>query len=115
MWLNLYGKYQFVKFKIIKLIFNSLFVLFKIELTTPYTKHHKIDGLIKVIQTKKSQAIILCEFSYGRWALLSKEDGVEIKLCRNSMQILNNLLQNVPKDKAQIYLVQSASKYLIRC
>lgn len=92
-----------------------LFVLFRIELTTPHTKHHKIDGLIKVIKTKKNQAIILFEFSYGRQAPLSKEDGDEVKLCRNSMQILNNLLQNVPKDKARIYLVQSASKYLIRC
>ncbi|CAI2198185.1 14456_t:CDS:2, partial [Funneliformis geosporum] len=70
------------------------------------------------IQTKQNQTIILFEFSYGRRAPLSKEDGDEIKLCRNSMRILNNLLHNVPKDKARIYLVQSANglikiKYLI--
>ncbi|CAG8517324.1 1309_t:CDS:2 [Dentiscutata erythropus] len=90
-----------------------------IELTTPHTKNHKMDGLFKVIKTKQSQAVILFEFSYGRRAPESKEDGDEVKLCRNSMRILNNLLQNVPKNIARVYLVQSANglikiKYLVR-
>lgn len=92
-----------------------------IELTTPDTKKHKIDGIFKVIKTtKKSQAIIIVEFSFARKAPETKEDGDQVKLCRNSMRILNKiLLQGVPKDKARVYLIQAVNgdiivKYLVR-
>ncbi|CAG8537838.1 1219_t:CDS:10, partial [Ambispora leptoticha] len=83
-----------------------------IELTTPNTKKHKIDGLIKMINSiQKNQTIVLIEFSYGRRAPLSKIEGDEVKLCRNSMRVLNKLLKETPKDVAQIYLVQTASSF----
>ncbi|CAG8568948.1 2276_t:CDS:10 [Ambispora gerdemannii] len=85
-----------------------------IELTTPDTKNHKIDELFKVIKTtQKNQAIIIVEFSFGRRAPLTKEDNDQVKLCRNSMRILNKLLQSVPKDKARVYLIQAVNGYII--
>ena len=89
--------------------FNSLFISLRIELTTPDTKKHKIDGIFKVIKTtQKSQTIIIVEFSFARKEPETKEDGDQVKLCRNSMRILNKiLLQGVPKDKARVYLIQA--------
>ncbi|CAI2178565.1 2598_t:CDS:2, partial [Funneliformis geosporum] len=86
-----------------------------IELTTPDTKQHKIDGIFKAIKTtQKSQAIIIVEFSFARNAPEAKENGDQIKLCRNSMRILNKvLLQGVPKDKARVYLIQAVNGYII--
>ena len=61
---------------------------------------------------KKSQAIIIVEFSFGRKAPETKEDGDQVKLCQNSMWILNKiLLQGVPKNKAHVYLIQAVSEY----
>ncbi|CAG8787984.1 31161_t:CDS:1, partial [Racocetra persica] len=57
-----------------------------------------MDKLVKVIKTKQSQAIILFKFLYSRRAPKSKKDRDEVKLYRNSMRILNNLLQNISKD-----------------
>jgi len=57
--------------------------------------------------TGKVQVIIIVEFSYGRKVPLSKKDGDQLKLCRNTMRILNRLLKTVPKDRARVYLVQS--------
>ncbi|CAG8601791.1 16912_t:CDS:2, partial [Acaulospora colombiana] len=85
-----------------------------LRLTIPDAKKHKIDGLFKVIKAKqKNQAIIIVEFSFGRKAPLTKEDGDQVKLCQNSMRILNKLLQDVPKDKARVYLVQAVNGYII--
>nr|CAG8491440.1 14317_t:CDS:10 [Entrophospora candida] len=45
-----------------------------IELTTPSTKKHKFDGILKVIKTKKTnKAIVLIEFSKGKKATEKKE------------------------------------------
>ncbi|CAG8592873.1 8610_t:CDS:2, partial [Acaulospora morrowiae] len=91
-----------------------------IELTTPDTKKHKIDGILKVIKaTEKDQVLVIVEFSFGRRAPLTKEDGDQVKLCRNSMRILNKILQGVPKDKARVYMIQTVNghiiiKYLVR-
>ncbi|KAG9297851.1 hypothetical protein G9A89_006792 [Geosiphon pyriformis] len=91
-----------------------------IEQTTPDTKNHKFDGLYKVIRTtNKNQVIIITEFSYARKTPLSKKNGDQLKLCRNSMRTLNKLLQIVPKGCARVYLVQSFNgfieiKYLVR-
>lgn len=93
-------------------MFVNFSVYFRIELTTPDTKKHKLDGIFKMIKTtQKNQSIIIVEFSFGRRAPLKKEDGDHIKLCRNSMRILNKLLQDVPKEKARVYMVQAVSKY----
>ena len=90
--------------------FNSLFISLRIELTTPDTKQHKIDGIFKIIKT--TQAIIIVEFSFARKEPETKEDGDQVKLCRNSMRILNKiLLQGVPKNKARVYLIQAVSEY----
>ena len=71
-----------------------------------------MDGLVKVIKTtQKNEAIIIVEFSFARRAPLSKEDGDQVKLCRNSMRILNHLLKTMPKEKARVYLIQAVSKY----
>jgi hypothetical protein len=84
-------------------------------LTIPHTKHHKFDGLFKVIRTKsKNQVIIIIEFSSGRKASLTKELNDRVKLCRNAMRVLNDALQTIPREKARIYLVQFVSKYLIK-
>ncbi|CAG8553276.1 6562_t:CDS:2 [Scutellospora calospora] len=102
-------------------IINRLFCMHQdvvdiiwIELTTSNMKKHKIDGLFKMINSiQKDQTIVLIEFSYGRRASLSKIEGDEVKLYRNSMKVLNKLLKETPKDVAQIYLVQTASRYFI--
>src|SRR6266498_804863 len=87
---------------------NSLFISLRVELTTPDTKKHKIDGVFKVIKTtQKHQVVIIVEFSFARRAPLAKEGGDQVKLCRNSMRILNNLLKSIPKEKARVYLVQA--------
>lgn len=39
--------------------------------------------------TEKNQAIIIIKFSFARKAPITKEDGDQVKLCRNSMRILN--------------------------
>ncbi|CAG8742260.1 17644_t:CDS:2, partial [Racocetra persica] len=83
-------------------------------LTTLDTKKHKVDKVFKIIKmTQKNQAFIIVEFSYGRRALLAKENGDQIKLCQNSMRILNRLLENVSKDKAHVYLIQAVNGYII--
>ncbi|CAJ0844668.1 485_t:CDS:10 [Entrophospora sp. SA101] len=92
---------------------NYVFLLLRIELTTPHTKHHKFDGLFKVIRTKlKNQVIIVVEFSSGRKASLTKEHDDHVKLCRNAMRILNAVLQTIPREKARIYLIQFVNSYL---
>jgi hypothetical protein len=85
--------------------------IYRIELTTPDTKQHKIDGVFKAIKTNKNQAIIIVEFSRGRRTSSTKKDGDHVKLSRNAMRILNKLLESVPRDIARVYLVQTASKY----
>ena len=81
-------------------------------MTTPHTKHHKFDGLFKVIRTKlEDQVIVFVEFSSGRKALSTKENDDHVKLCQNAMRILNSTLQTIPREKARVYLVQSVSKY----
>ncbi|CAG8785393.1 5329_t:CDS:2, partial [Gigaspora margarita] len=47
------------------------------RVNNPHTKNHKMNGLVKMIKTKQNQAVILFEFSYGRRASESKEDGDE--------------------------------------
>ena len=61
--------------------------------------------------TDRNQVIIIIEFSFARKASVTKEDGDQVKLCRNSMRILNKLLESVPREKARVYLVQAVSKY----
>ncbi|CAJ0848870.1 8050_t:CDS:2, partial [Entrophospora sp. SA101] len=81
-----------------------------IELTTPSTKKHKFDGVLKVIKTKKTnKAIVLIEFSKGKKATEKKGDD-HVKLCRNAMRILNDLLKTVSKEIARVYIIQSVSK-----
>ena len=78
----------------------------------PFTKKHKFDGILKVIKTKRNnQVIMIIEFSKGRKATTKKRDDDFVKLCRNAMRALNELLKNIPKEKAKIYFIQSVSKY----
>ncbi|CAI2198549.1 13094_t:CDS:2, partial [Funneliformis geosporum] len=91
-----------------------------IELTTPDTKSHKIDGIFKAIKTKReNKALIIIECSKGPKTPEQKKYDDHVKLCRNSMRLLNKVLENVPKNYARIYLVQCAGgyidiKYLVR-
>ncbi|CAJ0826470.1 7734_t:CDS:10 [Entrophospora sp. SA101] len=68
---------------------------------------HKFDGIVKVIKTKKktNKAIVLIEFSKGKKATEKKGDD-HMKLCRNAMRILNNLLKTVSKEIARVYIIQ---------
>ncbi|CAB4427758.1 unnamed protein product [Rhizophagus irregularis] len=72
-----------------------------IELTTPHTKNHKFDGLIKVIRTKlENQVIVVVEFSSGRKASTTKENNDHVKLCRNAMRIFKFNVTNYTKGKS---------------
>ncbi|KAF0361919.1 hypothetical protein F8M41_014088 [Gigaspora margarita] len=81
-----------------------------IEITTPSTKKRKFDGVLKIERGKGRIVIAIIEFSKGIQASLTKEGDDHVKLCRNAMRNLNCLLQSVSKEKARIYLIQSASK-----
>ncbi|CAG8707313.1 15893_t:CDS:2, partial [Acaulospora morrowiae] len=84
-----------------------------IELTTPHTNRHKFDGLFKVLRTRQgNQVIAVVEFSGGRKASSTKENDDHVKLCRNSMRILNFILQTIPREMARIYLIQFVNSYL---
>ncbi|CAJ0905578.1 8399_t:CDS:2 [Entrophospora sp. SA101] len=76
-------------------------------------KKHKFDGILKAIKTKRNnQVIIIIEFSKGRKATPKKRDEDYVKLCRNAMRVLNELLKNIPKEKAKIYFIQSVNGYI---
>ncbi|CAG8596527.1 15904_t:CDS:10 [Gigaspora rosea] len=83
-----------------------------IEITTPSTKKRKFDGVLKIERGKGRIVIAIIEFSKGIQASLTKECDDHVKLCRNAMRNLNCLLQSVSKEKARIYLIQSANGYI---
>ncbi|CAG8725168.1 9644_t:CDS:2, partial [Acaulospora morrowiae] len=91
-----------------------------IEILTRDTKSHKIDGVLKVFQTKKfTQTIIIMEFSYGQYASEDKDTDDQVKLSCNAKRILNKLLDKVPCEKARVYTIQSVNgnisiKYMVR-
>ncbi|CAG8632961.1 11230_t:CDS:2 [Paraglomus occultum] len=58
-----------------------------IEILTRDTKSHKIDGVLKVFQTKKfTQTIIIMEFSCGQYASEDKDTDDLVKLSRNAKE-----------------------------
>ncbi|CAG8727714.1 13265_t:CDS:10 [Dentiscutata erythropus] len=83
-----------------------------IEITTPSTKKRKFDGVLKIERGKGRIIIAIIEFSKGIQASLTKKVDDHVKLCRNAMRNLNCLLQSVSKEKARIYLIQSANGYI---
>ncbi|CAB4423614.1 unnamed protein product [Rhizophagus irregularis] len=91
-----------------------------IEILTNDTKSHKIDGVLKVFQTKKCrQVIIIIEFSHGQYASTDKDTDDKVKLSRNAMRILNKILDKVPCKNARVYTIQSVNeridiKYMVR-
>jgi hypothetical protein len=72
-----------------------------------------MDGVFKAIKTNKNQAIIIVEFSRGSRAPPAKEGEDCIKLCRNSMRILNKLLESV-RDNAANYTTMRQRKGVLQ-
>jgi hypothetical protein len=61
---------------------------------------------------RKNQAIVIIECSKGPKMPEPKKYDDYVKLCRNSMRLLNKVLEHVPRNYARIYLVQCAGMYV---